>query len=260
MDGDVPDLAALRRDRAPARRLADGRRGACARRARRHRPRHLSSMRRRPGRGRHLDGHAVEDAVRLRRLHRRPRGELIDLLRHTAPGFVYSVGLAPPLAAAALESLRILHAEPWRVARLQANAALFLRLARDARLRYRRAPPGSASCRSSSAARSAPRGSPRPLFEAGVNVQPILFPAVPERRRPAALLPLRRAHPAQIDHAAAVIADASRGTGAGGAGRMSGGILARARGARPGRYTCSARNGVTSVTMARTPELPDRGQ
>ena len=57
---------------------------------------------------------------------------LVDLLRHSAPGFVYSVGLAPPLAAAALASLRILRAEPWRVARLQANAALFLRCAREA--------------------------------------------------------------------------------------------------------------------------------
>ncbi|MCF4100032.1 aminotransferase class I/II-fold pyridoxal phosphate-dependent enzyme, partial [Maritalea mediterranea] len=60
------------------------------------------------------------------------RQRLVDWLRHTAPGFVYSVGLAPPLAASALESLRILGAEPWRVAKLQANAALFLRLAREA--------------------------------------------------------------------------------------------------------------------------------
>jgi 8-amino-7-oxononanoate synthase len=49
------------------------------------------------------------------------RRDLVDWLRHTVPGSVYSVGLAPPLAAAALESLRILQAEPERVARLQAN-------------------------------------------------------------------------------------------------------------------------------------------
>jgi 7-keto-8-aminopelargonate synthetase-like enzyme len=105
---------------------------------------------------------------------------LVDLLRHTAPGFVYSVGLAPPLAAAALESLRILQAEPWRVARLQANAALFLRLVREAGFDAGHSAGlgivpvilGS----SVAAARMAAA-----LFEAGVNVQPILHPVVPER-------------------------------------------------------------------------------
>jgi 8-amino-7-oxononanoate synthase len=105
---------------------------------------------------------------------------LIDLLRHTAPGFVYSVGLAPPLAAAALESLAVMQAEPWRVGRLQANAALFLDLAREAGFDTG----GSAGLgivpvilgSSVAAARMAAA-----LFEAGVNVQPILFPVVPER-------------------------------------------------------------------------------
>jgi 8-amino-7-oxononanoate synthase len=108
------------------------------------------------------------------------RQRLIDLLRHSAPGFVYSVGLAPPLAAAALESLHILHAEPWRVAALQANAQLFLSLARAAGFDT-----GSSAGlgivpvilgSSVLAARMAAA-----LFEAGVNVQPILFPVVPER-------------------------------------------------------------------------------
>ncbi|MBL6459329.1 aminotransferase class I/II-fold pyridoxal phosphate-dependent enzyme [Belnapia sp. T6] len=107
------------------------------------------------------------------------RQRLVDWLRHTAPGFVYSVGLAPPLAASALESLRILGAEPWRVAKLQANAALFLRLAREAGFDT-----GSSAGlgivpiilgSSVAAARLAAAA-----FEAGVNVQPILFPVVPE--------------------------------------------------------------------------------
>lgn len=105
---------------------------------------------------------------------------LVDVLRHSAPGFVYSVGLAPPLAAAALESLRVLHEEPWRVFRLQENAALFLRRAREAGFDAGRSAGlgivpvilGS----SVAAARVAAA-----LFDAGVNVQPILFPVVPER-------------------------------------------------------------------------------
>jgi len=105
---------------------------------------------------------------------------LIDLLRHSAPGFVYSVGLSPPLAAAALESLRILAAEPWRVARLQANATHFRGLAREAGFDtgasagFGIVPVILGS--SVLAARMAAA-----LFAAGVNVQPILFPVVPER-------------------------------------------------------------------------------
>lgn len=105
---------------------------------------------------------------------------LIEWLKHSAPGFIYSVGLAPALAAAALESLAILHAEPERVARLQANAALFLELARDAGFDT-----GSATAHaiipvilgsSIAAARYA-----QLLFARGINVQPIVYPAVAEK-------------------------------------------------------------------------------
>src|SRR5581483_5980944 len=51
---------------------------------------------------------------------------LIEILQYSAPGFVYSVGLPPPMAAAALAALSVLDAEPERVARLHANSALFL--------------------------------------------------------------------------------------------------------------------------------------
>ena len=105
---------------------------------------------------------------------------LIEWLRHSAPGFVYSVGLAPTLAAAALESLAIMQAEPERVARLQANAALFLGLAREAGFDT-----GSATAHaiipvilgsSIAAARYA-----QLLFARGINVQPIIYPAVAEK-------------------------------------------------------------------------------
>ncbi|HXF54740.1 MAG TPA: aminotransferase class I/II-fold pyridoxal phosphate-dependent enzyme [Hyphomicrobiaceae bacterium] len=59
---------------------------------------------------------------------------LIDLLKHTAPGFVFSVGLLPMMTAAALAGLRLIRAEPERVARLHANGALFLQAARAAGL------------------------------------------------------------------------------------------------------------------------------
>ena len=105
---------------------------------------------------------------------------LIEWLKHSAPGFVYSVGLAPALAAAALESLAIMHAEPERVARLHANAALFLGLARGAGFDT-----GTASAHaiipvilgsSIAAARYS-----QLLLARGINVQPIIYPAVAEK-------------------------------------------------------------------------------
>ena len=57
--------------------------------------------------------------------------ELIDYLKLVAPGFVFSVGMAPPAAAAALAALEVLQREPERVRRLNDRAALFLRLARE---------------------------------------------------------------------------------------------------------------------------------
>jgi 8-amino-7-oxononanoate synthase len=58
---------------------------------------------------------------------------LIEVLRYSAPGFVFSVGLPPAMAAAALASLRLMRQQPQRVSRLQSNAALFLEEAGAAR-------------------------------------------------------------------------------------------------------------------------------
>lgn len=59
---------------------------------------------------------------------------LIELLRYTAPGMVYSVGLSPVLAASALAALRIMQREPDRVARLSELSRHFLSRAFDAGL------------------------------------------------------------------------------------------------------------------------------
>ena len=104
---------------------------------------------------------------------------LVDMLRHTAPGFVYSVGLPPALAAAAGRALSILEAEPWRVEHLQRNARLFRHLAQAA---------GFDAGQSAGvgivpivlgdsllAVRVAAH-----LAGQGINVQPIGFPVVPD--------------------------------------------------------------------------------
>ena len=105
--------------------------------------------------------------------------ELVDWLRHTAPGFVYSVGMPPALAASALEALRILQAEPWRVAKLQANARLFRDLCRARGLDTgASAGLGIVPVVLGSSVRAARVSAA--LFDRGVNALPIIFPAVPE--------------------------------------------------------------------------------
>jgi 8-amino-7-oxononanoate synthase len=139
--------------------------------------------------------------------------DLIAWLRHSAPGFVYSVGMAPALAAASAEALRILHAEPGRVRRLQANAALFLRLAKAAGLDTG-ASAGLAIVpvivgSSVGAARLS-----QALFERGINVQPILYPAVPESSARLRFF-LSAAHEeAQIHATIAALAEAMAAAGA----------------------------------------------
>ena len=105
---------------------------------------------------------------------------LIDMLRHLAPGFLYSVGLAPALAAASLAALDALKAQPERVAMLKARGQQFLREARAAGLDtgtsagYAVVPVITRS--SLKAAQWA-----NALFDEGINVQPIFYPAVEER-------------------------------------------------------------------------------
>jgi 8-amino-7-oxononanoate synthase len=57
--------------------------------------------------------------------------ELIHILKHNAPGFVYSVGLLPAMTAGALAALRVIKSEPERVQRLRRNSELFLELAQQ---------------------------------------------------------------------------------------------------------------------------------
>jgi 8-amino-7-oxononanoate synthase len=107
--------------------------------------------------------------------------EVIEYLKYTAPGFVYSVGLPPANAAAALEALRLLQAEPQRVAKLRQNSRLFLELARAKGLNtgFSNETPILPVILGNSA--NALRLS-RALFERGINVQPILYPAVEEEK------------------------------------------------------------------------------
>ncbi|WP_295390663.1 aminotransferase class I/II-fold pyridoxal phosphate-dependent enzyme [uncultured Thiodictyon sp.] len=105
---------------------------------------------------------------------------LVELLKCTAPGFVYSVGMAPSVAAAALAALRILLAEPQRVARLHERARLFWDLARARGLDVGLSQGLSIIPAITGSSIKAARLS-EALLQRGINVQPILYPAVSER-------------------------------------------------------------------------------
>jgi 8-amino-7-oxononanoate synthase len=131
---------------------------------------------------------------------------LIDYLRKSAPGFVYSVGLSPPLAAAALASLHILAEEPERVARLQANGAAFLAAARAVGLDTGPSIGAAIVPVMTGSSIVAARASDR-LFDLGINVQPIIYPAVPEQAARLRFFISSLHEPDQLARVAATVAD-----------------------------------------------------
>lgn len=58
--------------------------------------------------------------------------ELVDYLRHHARGYMFSGALPAASVGAALAALELLHGEPERVARLQANARTWKQMLDDA--------------------------------------------------------------------------------------------------------------------------------
>ncbi|MBG0857049.1 aminotransferase class I/II-fold pyridoxal phosphate-dependent enzyme [Streptomyces spinoverrucosus] len=104
---------------------------------------------------------------------------VVEYLRYTLPGFVYSAGMTPADTAASLTALRMLRAQPQRVVRLSANAALFAGLAREAGVNA-----GDSHdtpivpCVVGDSLRTLRLA--QALFQQGISVNPILYPAVPE--------------------------------------------------------------------------------
>ncbi|WP_428032554.1 aminotransferase class I/II-fold pyridoxal phosphate-dependent enzyme [Ancylobacter sp.] len=105
---------------------------------------------------------------------------LVDYLKVSAPGFVYSVGLPPAAAGAALAALDAMEQEGEHVARLQANARHFLRAAQAAGLSTGTAEGHAIVPVMVGDSLKAVLLSER-LLARGVNVLPIIHPAVPHR-------------------------------------------------------------------------------
>lgn len=105
--------------------------------------------------------------------------ELVEYLKYTTPGFVFAAAIPPSAAAAALASIKLVQAQPQRVAQLKQRADLFLTLAREAGVDtgMSEGTPvipvilgNSLHCLQASKA----------MLQRGINVMPILHPAVEE--------------------------------------------------------------------------------
>ncbi len=105
---------------------------------------------------------------------------LVEYLKCFAGGFVYSVGLPPPLAASAHAALAILHREPERVERLHAISRRFYEAAK-ARGWNTGTSAGLAIVPIMAGNSVRAVALSQKLYERGINVQPIIHPAVPER-------------------------------------------------------------------------------
>ena len=105
---------------------------------------------------------------------------LIEYLKCTAGAFVYSVGLSPPIAAASDKALEIMHREPERVTRLQANGAFFVKTAQALGLDTGTGI-GTAICPIMVGDSLPAAVLTHRLFLRDINVLPIIYPAVPAK-------------------------------------------------------------------------------
>jgi 8-amino-7-oxononanoate synthase len=104
---------------------------------------------------------------------------VVEYLKCTAPGFIYSIGISPANTAASLAALQILQQEPQRVAQLHARAKLFLDLAKAKGLDTGTSHGSAVIPIMVGDTLQALRLS-QLLFQQGINVQPMTFPVVPQ--------------------------------------------------------------------------------
>ena len=131
---------------------------------------------------------------------------LIEHLKFLAPGFLYSVGMPPAVAASALAALQLLAGDRERVAKVQARGQLFLRLAREAGLDTATSTGLAVIPVITGSSFKAGRLSSA-LFERGINAQPILYPAVPEQSARVRFFVSCEHTEEQIRHTVAVVAE-----------------------------------------------------
>ncbi|NBW96656.1 MAG: aminotransferase class I/II-fold pyridoxal phosphate-dependent enzyme [Planctomycetia bacterium] len=140
------------------------------------------------------------------------RERLIRYLGCTTPAFVFSTACSPPNAAAALEGLKVIQREPWRVTRLRERSELFLKLAHDCDLDTGESGDTPVIPIILGSSTRAIRVS-QMLLERGINARPILYPAVRESAARVRFFLTAEHTEDQIVRAVATLADVVRETG-----------------------------------------------
>jgi 8-amino-7-oxononanoate synthase len=104
---------------------------------------------------------------------------LVEYLKYTSPGFVFSVGMSPPNAASTIAAIRVLKSEPERVERVRARAKYFLKLATEKGLNTGMSKDSPVipiivgdSLKSIQLSQN--------LFDRGINVPFMIYPSVPQ--------------------------------------------------------------------------------
>ncbi|MGM0855844.1 MAG: aminotransferase class I/II-fold pyridoxal phosphate-dependent enzyme [Pseudomonadota bacterium] len=105
---------------------------------------------------------------------------LVETLRYFAPGFLYSVGMPAQVAAPSLAALQLMQQEPERVQRLHHISRYFLQQAKSRGFDTGNSI-GAAVVPIIVGSSAVAAHLAHSLFEQGINVQPILYPAVPEK-------------------------------------------------------------------------------
>jgi len=104
--------------------------------------------------------------------------ELIEYLKYTAPGFVFSVGMSPANTASALASIKLLKSEPERAIKLQSRAKFCLDLAKSKGFNTGYSADSPVIPIIVGEPHKAVRLS-QLLHQAGINVNPMVYPSVP---------------------------------------------------------------------------------
>ncbi|MFD3537319.1 aminotransferase class I/II-fold pyridoxal phosphate-dependent enzyme [Streptomyces sp. NPDC058664] len=133
---------------------------------------------------------------------------VIDYLKASVPGFVYSTSMTPADAAACLTAIRVMHEEPERLQRLHDNAKLFLQLAREAGINTGDSlgtPIVPAIVKDGATAVELSNA----LLDQGISVNPILHPAVPQDQPRLRFFVTSEHSREQIERTAALLASQS---------------------------------------------------
>ncbi len=137
---------------------------------------------------------------------------LIEYLRYNMPGFVFSVGMSPPLAAASLEAIRVLRSHPEIMENLRTAIRAFAESARRRRLDICLA--GETAVLPVLVGRDEDAWLlSNELKKRGVSVPPAMYPAVPKGKARLRFCVISEHKPEQIEQALDILEATARDFG-----------------------------------------------